>query len=257
MFVSARSFEEYRAMFSLTDRDLSLRILDCPGGAAGFVAGAGERGIDAVAVDPVYGSDRERLGELTLKENEHKHQELLERREDFVWTWFDGPEQYTRSRSRAARAFAADIGKRSERYVAGSLPRLPFAERSFDLVLSSHLLFSYGRQLSEDFHRRSLLELVRVSRWQVRLYPLFLHADTRRYPALDRMRAMLAGYGVTSRVERVEYAFFRGEPEALILECAERSALPKDEPEPVADTGSHDPVRWRHLESPARSGGLP
>lgn len=257
MFVSARSFEEYRAMFSLTDRDLSLRILDCPGGAAGFVAGAGERGIDAVAVDPRYGPDRKTLGTLALRENEHKHRELLEHREDFVWTWFDGPEQYTRLRSHSARVFDADIRTRPERYVDGALPDLPFPDRSFDLVLSSHLLFSYGRQLNEDFHRRSLLELVRLSRWQVRIYPLFLHLDFKRYPALDRMRAMLAGYGVTSRVERVEYAFFRGEPEALILECAERSALPKDEPEPVADTGSHDPVRWRHLESPARSGGLP
>ncbi|MFC9085922.1 methyltransferase domain-containing protein [Nocardiopsis dassonvillei] len=249
MFISARTFEEYRAMFALADHDLSLRILDCPGGAAGFVAAAGARGTDAVAVDPQYGPGRENLGELALRENEHKHAELVDGGTDFVWTWFEGPEQYTRLRSESARAFARDIAARPDRYVEGSLPHLPFPDRSFDLVLSSHLLFSYGAQMDEDFHRQALLELVRVSRWQVRLYPLFLHADFRRYPALEAMREALAAYGVASRVEPVDYAFDPGDEEMLVLECAERGALPAREPDPASEARNHDPVRWRHLDS--------
>ncbi|MFE6307636.1 methyltransferase domain-containing protein [Nocardiopsis sp. NPDC057823] len=247
MFISARSFEEYRAMFALTEHDLFLRILDCPGGAAGFVAEAGARGVDAVAVDPQYGDDRGRLGELALREIEHRHTELVDGGADFVWTWFEGPEQYTRMRSEAARAFARDIAARPDRYVEGSLPHLPFPDRSFDLVLSSHLLFSYGEQMDEDFHRDALLELVRLSRWQVRLYPLFLHTRFRRYPALEEMREALAGYGIASRVEPVDYAFDPGDQEMLVLECADRGALPAREPDPDAARRHHDPVRWRHL----------
>lgn len=234
-------------MFSLSDEDLALRVLDCPGGAASFVAEAGARGTDAVAVDPQYGPGREELGPLALRENEHKHADLVERAGDFVWTWFEDPGQYTRLRSRSARAFSADIAARPERYVLGSLPRLPFRDRSFDLVLSSHLLFSYGEQLDEDWHRDALLELVRLSRWQVRLYPLFRHADSRRYPALDAMRVMLAGHGVSSRVERVKYAFAPGDEEMLVLECADRADLPRASGD-RASLRASDPVRWRHLD---------
>lgn len=54
--VSARSFDEYRAMFALTDADLRGRVLDCPGGGASFTAAARARGADAFAVDPIYAS---------------------------------------------------------------------------------------------------------------------------------------------------------------------------------------------------------
>ncbi|MFW5418252.1 methyltransferase domain-containing protein [Nocardiopsis sp. CNT-189] len=250
MFISARSFEEYRAMFALSERDLSLRVLDCPGGAAGFVAVAGARGTDAVAVDPQYGPGRERLGAMALRENEHKHAHLVEHARDFVWTWFEDPGQYTRLRSGSAREFTRDIAARPERYVEGSLPHLPFPDRSFDLVLSSHLLFSYGERLDEGFHRDALLELVRVSRGQVRLYPLFLHTGFRRYPALEEMRGMLAEYGVPSRVEPVDYAFVPGDEEMLVLECAGRRALPERGPGAGPAGRNRDPVRWRHLDPP-------
>ncbi|MBQ1082071.1 methyltransferase domain-containing protein [Nocardiopsis sp. B62] len=245
MFVSARDFAEYRSMFGLSDDDLSLRILDCPGGAASFTAEARARGSDVTAVDPEYGENRGKLAELALLENEHKHADLVEHESDFVWTWFEGPEQYTRLRSVSARRFGADVTAHPERYVEGSLPHLPFPDHSFDLVLSSHLLFSYGRQLDEEFHREALLELVRLSRWQVRLYPLFQHADFTRYPALDRMREFLADCGVSSRVEPVEYAFDPGDEEMLVLECSERGDLPRSE----GIRAHPDPVRWRHLNT--------
>jgi len=56
--------------------------------------------------------------------------------------------------------------------VAAALPTLPFPDRSFDLVLSSHLLFSYTDRLDVAFHLAALLELARVSRGQVRVFPL-------------------------------------------------------------------------------------
>ncbi|MFC9089476.1 hypothetical protein [Nocardiopsis dassonvillei] len=67
------------------------------------------------------------------------------------------------------------------------------SSRSFDLVLSSHLLFSYGALIDEDFHRCALPELVRVARWQVRLFPVVPHTSGERYGALDRLREWLEG----------------------------------------------------------------
>ena len=49
--ISARSFEEYLAMFALTELDLRGDILDCPGGGASFTARAAALdGVRAVTV---------------------------------------------------------------------------------------------------------------------------------------------------------------------------------------------------------------
>jgi hypothetical protein len=64
--------------------------------------------------------------------------------EQYRWTFFAEPNEHQRFRSAAGTRFAADIRRHPGRYIAGQLPELPFADASFDLVLSSHLLFSYS-----------------------------------------------------------------------------------------------------------------
>jgi hypothetical protein len=54
MIMSSRSFLEYRAMFALGDGDLDGVVLDCAGGAFGFVAEAAATGVRALSVDPLY-----------------------------------------------------------------------------------------------------------------------------------------------------------------------------------------------------------
>lgn len=123
------------------------------------------RGIDAVAVDPVYAGDREALGEQALRDAERGHRFLLGHAHRFVWTWFTDPAQHRRLRVEAARDFAADLLARPGSYIAAGLPSLPFPDRSFDLVLSSHLLFTYGERFDDAFHLAALRELVRVAPW--------------------------------------------------------------------------------------------
>ena len=49
-------------MYALKPQDLeNQRILDCPGGPSGLVAGAIDRGIDMLAVDPQYSETAEAL----------------------------------------------------------------------------------------------------------------------------------------------------------------------------------------------------
>ncbi|MFJ2863190.1 methyltransferase domain-containing protein [Kitasatospora sp. NPDC087314] len=256
MLVSARSFDEYRAMFALADRDLApgQRILDCPGGAASFTAEAGRRGIDAVAVDREYARHRETLGDLVERETRHKLGRLQQEAPDFVWTWYGDPDRLTRQWIANARDFRADIAARPDRYVAGTLPELPFAEDSFDLVLSSHLLFSYGNRLDEDFHLAALLELARIARREVRLFPVMVYDTGVRYGALDELRRHLDALGIPSRAERVDYEFQPGDNEMLVLSCADYRAPVRTGAAGVGAgapvTGDADPVRWRHREAP-------
>jgi len=94
------------------------------------------------------------------------------------------------------------------RYVAAALPKLPFADNSFDLALSSHFLFLYGEQLSFDFHLAAIRELCRVAA-EVRVFPI-LTLGREPYPELNALIDALARDGWAARLERVGYEFQRG-----------------------------------------------
>ena len=91
---------------------------------------------------------------------------------------------------------------------SGELPALPFADRSFDLALSSHFLFLYTEQFDESFHRASVVEMCRVAD-EVRVFPLLaLGAVRSRHvdPIGDDLRRR--GFQVT--IETVPYEFQKG-----------------------------------------------
>jgi hypothetical protein len=216
---SARSLDEYRAMFALTDADLAGPVLDCPGGAASFTAEAAQRGTPAFAVDPLYARDPIRLVGQATADAVRGHEFLRDpvRAARFVWAFFRSPDEHLASRIRAARRFGADIAARPARYVAAALPYLPFPDRTFDLVLSSHLLFTYGERLDPAFHLAALRELCRVARRSVRVFPLLLHTTGAPYPELDAMRRALGADGVDSELRPVPYELQRGGDHMLVL----------------------------------------
>ncbi|MGY1659798.1 methyltransferase domain-containing protein [Geodermatophilus sp. SYSU D00705] len=215
--VSARSFEEYRAMFALSDGDLAGRVLDCPGGGAGFTAGARARGVDAVAVDPVYATPPAALAARLAGELERGRAWAQAHADRYVWDFYGSPAGHTRVRAEAARAFAADRAAAPGRYVCAALPALPFRDGAFDLVLSSHLLFTYADRLDPAFHLAALRELARVSRGQVRVYPLVDQAGRPLPDLLAGLLADLATAGVAAEVRDVGYEFQRGARSLLRL----------------------------------------
>jgi hypothetical protein len=100
-----------------------------------------------------------------------------------------------------------DSGRRECRYIEAELPVLPFADRSFELIVCSHFLFLYSSQLSEKFHLESVSEMCRVAS-EVRIFPLLtLDGVPSRHLAglLDRLREFWA-----ASIETVQYEFQRG-----------------------------------------------
>jgi hypothetical protein len=103
--------------------------------------------------------------------------------------------------------------------VPGELPHLPFADNAFELTVSSHLLFSYADRLDLAFHRDGILELMRVTRDELRIFPLVAMGAV-SYPHLDQLRAQLADHGITTQVADVAYEFQAGGNQ--MLRCAHR-----------------------------------
>lgn len=215
MLVSCRSLAEYRGMFGLSDADLAGRVLDCPGGAASAVADLRALGVDALACDPLYGTGAD-LAARARNEVDRAAQYVADHPDEYVWTWFRDPTDYVEHRRASAERFVAHHAAEPARYVRGTLPALPFPDRTFDLVLCSHLLFSYVDRLDEAFHLAALRELVRVGRGDVRVFPLVPMGSDRPVP-LDGLRAALAADGVASRVVPTGYEFQRGGAAMLAL----------------------------------------
>ncbi len=210
-----RSFQEYQRMFALVDADLQGTILACADGPANFNAKATKRGARVVSCDPLY---RYNSREIRNRIDETYHEIIKQVREnydDFVWTEFASIDDLGRARMDAMEAFLDDFeaGLGEGRYVDSELPALPLEDQSFDLGLCSHFLFLYSDQLTEDFHVRALLEMLRVAR-EVRIFPVFSLAGTlSRHVVPVTQRLQKSGLAVT--IERVPYEFVRGANEMM------------------------------------------
>ena len=146
-----RSFDEYRRMFALSDADLTRSILGCGDGPASFNAEATRRGTSVVSVDPIYKWDAAQIQQRISATCETILDQTRRNAHEFVWNAIGSVEELGRVRMAAMQAFLEDYpeGRPQGRYVEAELPTLPFADRSFDLALCSHLLFLYSRQLTK------------------------------------------------------------------------------------------------------------
>jgi SAM-dependent methyltransferase len=205
-----RSFEEYRLMFSLSELDLSSRILGCGDGPASFNAEAARRGARVVSVDPLYQWTPDQIRERIAATYDEIIDQTRRNADEFVWTSIPSIEDLGRRRLAAMEDFLADfpVGTAQGRYVAAALPALPFDDGAFDLGLSSHLLFLYTSQLGREFHRAAVGDMCRVCR-EVRIFPLLalgaVPSPLVRDVADDRISA-----GCTVTIEDVPYEFQRG-----------------------------------------------
>lgn len=199
-----RGAAEYEAFFMLSDVPASARILDCGSGPASFAAEWGHQGRFVVAADPIY----RRSGSDIAADFEPTAARILagvrKARARFRWDYYGTPEAIIERRRNVLAAFIADFqaSTPARRYVAASLPELPFQSESFDLVLCSHLLFLYSDELDLDMHLASLQEMLRVGR-EVRIFPL-LDMDGR--PS-EHLEASIRALRVSAHVDLLPVPF--------------------------------------------------
>lgn len=216
VLVTSRSYDEYVAMFDLTPQDLAGSILDCSAGVAGFAAAAGARGTAVVAVDPAYGLAREDLARLGREDLERGTAITGDHPDRFTFAWYGAPERRVHMRNRALAQFLLDVVTHPTRYVAGQLPQLPFRDRSFDLAVCSHLLFTWADQLGLEWHVAALAELSRVAR-EVRVFPTVVQGAGEPVPFWDDLMSELSRSGLRIERRRVPYEFQVGADTMLVL----------------------------------------
>lgn len=215
VLVTSRSAAEYAAMFGLAAGDLAGgSVLDCCAGGSSFTAQAGAR---AVAVDPAYALGHRELAARVRAALPGGDRMISDHAGRFDWSWYGSPARRAGLRTAAARRFLADLREYPGRYLAAALPRLPFRAARFDLVLCSHLLFTWSNQLDEDWHRQALTELLRVSRQEVRVFPLVVQGTGDPVPFLAELGAHFRAAGHSWQLRRVPYRFQQGADQMLVI----------------------------------------
>ena len=205
-----RSFDEYRRMFALDAADQALKIVGCGDGPASFNAEATWRGLRVTSCDPIYRWDAKQIQTRVAVTYDVILEETRRNADEFVWTSIASIDELGQVRMSAMETFLEDFpsGKVQGRYVEAELPTLPFPDASFDLALSSHLLFLYTAQLGEAFHRAAIREMCRVAT-EVRIFPL-LALGGHTSPIVPVISDELSHVGLTISIERVPYEFKRG-----------------------------------------------
>lgn len=190
--MTCRDFQEYLDMFDLSEAELCKgAILDVAAGGSSFTAQAREQGYEAFAVDPKYagaadGWVKEARGEIVASTAK-----LEAMKEQFEWSYYGSLDNHRKGRELSLNRFSSHAGTPdgAQFYLNGALPRLPFEDNTFSLVLCSHFLFLYAEQFGYDFHVEAVRELMRISKpgGEIRLYPLL----SLRWEPYDQLKALM------------------------------------------------------------------
>lgn len=217
-----RTMSEYLMMFGLDDVT-SLKkydtILDCPSGSSSFVAEAVEFGINAVGCDPLFDKDLEILREQGIRDIEYVVQRVSKMPELYNWEFYSSVDKLKEFRKLALQQFISDYanGVKEKRYIMGKLPRLPFGDKTFDLVLSGHFIFTYSHKFDFSFILSSLVELVRVSCREVRIYPI-QKSSSQSYEHMTKLLDLLKRkHCIDYKIVPVPFEFQKGSHKMLHL----------------------------------------
>ena len=210
-------------MFALSDApwdngEPPRRILDVGGGPSSFTAEMHADGWAVTACDPIYKMTNQEIS-ARIEDARREIMALVRAEfERFIWTNIASPEDLERQRLATMGRFFQDYdaGLAAGRYRGEALPKLSFAEGSFDLVLCSHLLFTYSSELDLDFHFDAIEEMCRVG-GEARVFPL-LDDVGKASVHLEPLMARLARNGYHTETKRVGYEFQRGGNQMLRVE---------------------------------------
>jgi hypothetical protein len=217
VLISSRSFEEYLAMFGLTREELAGRVVvDVAAGGADFTAGAVEVGAVAIAIDSSYALGQAGLAEQ-LDANIVAGLTIVDHHPDrFTWRWYGDRASRDELRRRSAARFLTSSRGPTGHYVAGELPRLPVRDRAADLVLCSHLLFTWSDVLDRDWHRDAILELARIG-GEVRIFPVVVQGTGADIEWLPDLCHELGAAGLDMEQRQVPYEFQVGADRMLVV----------------------------------------
>jgi len=213
-----RNKQEYQDMFQLSREDLQSKILGCGDGPSSFNFEITKLNGNITSVDPIYQFTKDEIQTRIDKTSSVVSEQLKQNQNDFVWKSIKNVDELIDIRLTAMNNFIKDYenGKKEKRYIHQELPRLSFENDSFDLVLSSHFLFLYSEHFDLQFHIDSILEMCRISKKEVKIFPL-LDLKNQKSEYLEPILDILKNKGLEINIIKTNYEFQKGANELLSI----------------------------------------
>lgn len=203
-----RNLKEYKEMFLLNDNDLKSTILGCGDGPSSFNYEVTKLNGNVTSIDPIYQFSKDEIQQRINDISSVIINQLKINKENYVWKNIKSVDELIKIRLNAMDDFLNDyeVEKTKNRYIFEELPKLSFIDNRFDLVLSSHFLFLYSEHLDLKFHIDSILEMCRVSKNEVRIFPL-LDLQNNKSKHLKEVLEVLNQNNYKFEIVKTEYEF--------------------------------------------------
>ncbi len=169
-----RTFEEYYDMFDLNDTLLkNENILDAASGVSSFCAQANRQGFNVTASDRIYTFSPAEIRKKCSQDLEMIIKQLPGVADLYVWNFFRDIDSLQVQREKAYKLFIEDFKNYgTKRYVPVEYPLTDFLNEQFTVSLMSHFLFLYEDKLNYDFHKKTIMELLRITSKEIRIFPI-------------------------------------------------------------------------------------
>jgi hypothetical protein len=216
-----RTFDEYSRMFDLRFTWLkNASILDMGGGVSSFTPEACELGLNVKSCDRIYGFTPEELEAKCRADLEGMLEKLPAVRKNYLWDLYKDEEGLRSYREKAYKIFMEDYRKsRENRYIRSELPFTVFTDKEFDITLVSHLLFLYDEHLDYDFHLDSIAELIRITKEEIRIFPI-VNLRWKKAEFVDRIIREPAFDRCGFEIKKVDFEFVKGGNECLSIKIS-------------------------------------
>lgn len=210
-----RNLQEYQEMGLYTDVDKDKKILGCGDGPASVNGTLSHMGVEIISIDPIYQFTKAQIARRVEKTSSIVSEQLRANSDDFVWKNVKDVDTLIGLRLQAMNEFLDDYdaGKKAGRYRDEELPKLSFENKAFDLAWSSHFLFLYSEYFDLTFHKKAVLEMLRVAK-EVRIFPL-LDLKNNRSVHLEPLLVLLRDNGYDCEIQTSAYEFQKGAFEML------------------------------------------
>ncbi len=213
-----RTFDEYYKLLALDDIDPGAeRILDVASGVSSFCAEANSKKYNVIASDNIYEQDPRQIERKCNHDLDNILKQVSEVADLYVWKYFKDLQALEKQRRRAYKLFLQDFrefGKR--RYVPVEYPITPFHDKQFTISLSSGFLFLYDKLLDYDFHKRTIIELARITTREIRIWPV-VNMKGKRSTFVERLTSDDNFKHCDIFIKKVDYEFFKNATEVMII----------------------------------------
>jgi hypothetical protein len=212
-----RNLDEYQNMFQLSQNDItSKKILGCGDGPSSFNYEATILGGNIASIDPIYQFKKDEIQARIEETSLTIIEQITQNQDDFVWKNIKSIDELIDTRLNAMNTFIKDYnkGKDEHRYIYQELPKLSFDDNSFDMVISSHFLFLYSEYFDLNFHIDSILEMCRVSKNEVKIFPIY-NLQNQESKHLKPLLEILKNKGYKTEIIKTKYEFQKGADEML------------------------------------------